>query len=61
LWKAHSNVVVERQRLDSESQPTVVAAVLFNGIWSKTPEATDLLELTLRSSVYMAGAQDGNG
>jgi nickel transport protein len=25
--------------VDSESQPTVVAAVLFNGIWSKTPEA----------------------
>jgi nickel transport protein len=24
--------------VDSESQPTVVAAVLFNGIWSKTPE-----------------------
>jgi hypothetical protein len=23
---------------DSESQPTVVAAVLFNGIWSRTPE-----------------------
>jgi len=24
--------------VDSESQPTVVAAVLFNGIWSRTPE-----------------------
>ena len=24
--------------VDSESQPTVVTAVLFNGIWSKTPE-----------------------
>jgi nickel transport protein len=24
--------------VDSESQPTAVAAVLFNGIWSKTPE-----------------------
>src|SRR3981081_2467585 len=24
--------------VDSDSQPTVVAAVLFNGIWSKTPE-----------------------
>jgi nickel transport protein len=24
--------------VDSESQPTVVAAVLFNGVWSKTPE-----------------------
>ena len=24
--------------LDSDSQPTVVTAVLFNGIWSKTPE-----------------------
>ncbi len=24
--------------VDSDSQPTVVAAVLYNGIWSKTPE-----------------------
>ena len=24
--------------VDSESQPTIVTAVLFNGIWSKTPE-----------------------
>jgi uncharacterized GH25 family protein len=24
--------------VDSESQPTVVSAVLFNGIWSRTPE-----------------------